>query len=148
MNLFINFIINWKKLFCKVVLKRFSKLKLFILFSLSKRGYQQIFIVSFSKPVLVKRDSKSKVAMNNPKFSLANAKLFLMVNLLVLIVCKIETKRFAKSYEGVLMADKIGRKGGQLSMSGSYEFYKDCITCQVWEILCFSFLNSISKISW
>ena len=71
--------------------------------------------------------------MNNPKFSLANAKLFLMVNLLVLIVCKIETKRFAKSYEGVLMADKIGRKGGQLSMSVSYEFYKDCITCQVWK---------------
>ena len=46
--------------------------------------------------MLVKRDSTSKVAMYNPESysitSLANSKLFLMVNLLIVIGSKIGTK--------------------------------------------------------
>ena len=46
--------------------------------------------------MLVKRDSTSKQVMNNPETcsitSLANSKLFLMVNLLVVIGSKIGTK--------------------------------------------------------
>ena len=49
--------------------------------------------------MLVKRDSTSKLAMNNPEScsitSLANSKLFLMVNLLVVIGSKIGTKYLA-----------------------------------------------------
>ena len=49
--------------------------------------------------MLVKRDSTSKLAMYNPEScsitSLANPKLFLMVNLLVVIGSKIGTKYLA-----------------------------------------------------
>ena len=49
--------------------------------------------------MLVKRDSTSKLDMNNPEYcsitSLANSKLFLMVNLLVVIGSKIGTKCLA-----------------------------------------------------
>ena len=49
--------------------------------------------------MLVKRDSTSKLAMNNPEFcsitSLANSKLFFMMNLLVVICSKIGTKCLA-----------------------------------------------------
>ena len=49
--------------------------------------------------MLGKRDSTSKLAMNNPEFSsitsLANSKLFLMVNLLVVIASEIGAKCLA-----------------------------------------------------
>ena len=49
--------------------------------------------------MLVKRDSTSKLAMNNPEScsitSLANSKLFLMVNWLVVIGSKTGTKCLA-----------------------------------------------------
>ena len=67
------------------------------------------------KSTLVKRDSTFKLTMNNPEScsitSLANSKLFLIVNLLVVIVSKIGTKCLAILYDGVLIADKMGRKG-------------------------------------
>ena len=70
--------------------------------------------------MLVKRDSTSKLAMSNPEpcsvTSLANSKLFLMVNLLVVIGSKIGTKYLVILSDGVLIADKMGRKGGQLSI--------------------------------
>ena len=49
--------------------------------------------------MLVERDSTSKLAMNNPEScsitSLGNSKLLFMVDLLVLIASKIETKCLA-----------------------------------------------------
>ena len=70
--------------------------------------------------MLVKRDSVSKLAMNNPEScsitSLVNSKIFLMMNLLVVIGSKIETKCLAILYDEVLIADKMGRRGGQLSI--------------------------------
>ena len=54
--------------------------------------------------MLVKRDCTSKLAMNNPEScsitSLANSKLFLMVNLVVI-----------GSGYGIIIADEIGQKG-------------------------------------
>ena len=90
-----------KKLFYKAILKSFSKLfllKLFVLASLSKREWQETIKV-FSNSMLLKRDSTSKLVMYNPESysitSLANSKLFLMVNLLVAIGSKLETKCLA-----------------------------------------------------
>ena len=81
--------------------------------------------------MLVKRDSISKLAMNDPEScsmtSLANSKLFLIVNLLVVIGSKIGTKCLAILEEGVLIADKVGRRGVKLSIKG------------------FSFLYSVSE---
>ena len=73
--------------------------------------------------MLVKRDSTSKLATNNQKScsvtSLANSKLFLMVNLLVVIVSEIGTKCLA------ILKD---RDSCQWT---SCEFYKDHIICQI-----------------
>ena len=70
--------------------------------------------------MLVKRETTSKLAMKNPEScsitSLANSKLFLIVNLLVTIGSKIGTKCLAILQDGVSIADKMGRKEGQLSV--------------------------------
>ena len=108
------------KLFCKAILKCFRRLflwKLFILALLSKREAQEICTASCNG-MLLKRDSTFKLTMNNPEScsitSLVNSNLFLMVNLLVVIGSKIGTKWFLILKAGVLTADKMRRKGGQL----------------------------------
>ena len=58
--------------------------------------------------------------MNNPEscsiISLANSKLFLMLSLLAAIGSKIGTKFLAILQDGNLIADKMDRRGGQLSI--------------------------------
>ena len=70
--------------------------------------------------MLVKRDYTFKLAMNIPESysitSLANSKIFLMVNLLVVIGSKIGTKCLAVLKYGVSIAEKMDRKGEQLSI--------------------------------
>ena len=109
-----------KKLFRKAILKSFTKSflwKLFILASLPKREAQEICLASCNG-MLVKRDSTFKLTINNPEScsitSLVNSNIFLMVNLLVVIGSKIGTKWFVILKAGVLTADKMRRKGGQL----------------------------------
>ena len=73
-----------------------------------------------SRGMLVKRDSTSKLDMNNPEScsitSLANSKIFLKVNLLVVIGSKIGTKCLAILKDQVLMADKMDQRKEQLSI--------------------------------
>ena len=68
----------------------------------------------------MKRDSTSKLDMNNPEScsitSLANSKIFLKVNLLVVIGSKIGTKCSAILKDQVLMADKMNQREEQLSI--------------------------------
>ena len=75
-------------------------MKLFILPSLAKNRITRN-IYSLLQGMLVEKDFASKLAMNNPEScsitSLANSKLFLMVNLLVVIGSKIGTKCLAIS---------------------------------------------------
>ena len=69
--------------------------------------------------MLVKRDSASRLAMKSPgcqsAISLANSKLFYTVYILVVISSRRGTRNLARLYVGVLIADIIGLKGGQLS---------------------------------
>ena len=79
---------------------------------------QHTLVVS-SNGMLVKRDSTSRMAMKSPgswsAISLANSKLFFTVYIWVVIGCRRGTRNFARLFVGILIADIIGLKGGQLS---------------------------------
>ena len=78
--------------------------------------------------MFVKRDSTSKLAMNNPEScsitSLASSKLFLIVNLLVVIGSKIGTKCLAILEVGVLIAEQNGLKRGTIVNQAIVNFKK------------------------
>ena len=69
--------------------------------------------------MLVRRDSTFRLAMKSPgswsAISLANSKLFFTVYILVVISSRRGTRNLDRLYVGVLIADIIGLKGGQLS---------------------------------
>ena len=69
--------------------------------------------------MLVKRDSTSRLAMKTlgswSAISLENLELFFIVYILVVIGSRRGTRNVASLYVGVLIADIIGLKGGQLS---------------------------------
>ena len=79
---------------------------------------QYILVVS-SNDMLVKRDSKSRLDMKSPgpwsAISLANLKLFFTVYMLLVIGSRRGTTNLATLYVGVLIADIIDLKSGQLS---------------------------------
>ena len=110
-----------KKLFCRAALKSFSKSVLLMLLTLAlllNKESQHTLIVS-SNGMLVKRDSTPRLAMKRSEFwsaiSLENSKLFFTVYILVVIDSRRGTRNLASLYVGVLIADVIGLKGGQLS---------------------------------
>ena len=100
--------------------------------------------------MLVKRDSTTKLAMNNPEScsitSLTNPKLFLTVSLLVVIGSKIATKCLGILYDGVLIADKMGQKGGHLSIK-LLRILQRPYNLPDLEPLDFSFLYFVSEIT-
>ena len=93
-------------------------LMLLTLALLLNKESQHTIIVS-SNGMLVKRDSTSRLAMKSPgswsAISLENSKLFFTVYILAVIGSRRGTKNLARLYVGVLIADIIGLKGGQLS---------------------------------
>ena len=91
---------------------------LFTLALLQNKESQNTLAVS-SNGMLVKRDSTSRLAMKSPgswsAISLENSKLFFTVYIMVVIDSRRGTGNLARLYIGVLIADVIGLKGGQLS---------------------------------
>ena len=69
--------------------------------------------------MLVKTNWKSRLTMKNPgswsAISVANSNYFFAVYILVVIDSRRGTRNLARLYVGVLIADIIGLKGGQLS---------------------------------
>ena len=95
--------------------------RLLILY-LSRNKYLTQFSVVYSKSILVKRLSTSKLAMTCFQsvlvIALANAKESLTVHSVIVNGDKLDTRNFANLYDGVLIASNIGLKDGQLLMTG------------------------------
>ena len=106
-----------KKLFCRAALKSFFKNNPVNVINFGIIAKQRITTYIYS--MLIKRDSTSRLVMKSPgswsAISLANSKLFFTVYILVVIGSRRGTRNLARLYVGVLIADIMGLKSGQLS---------------------------------